>query len=277
MHRKTQEMIDAINNILAEYNDPLTLRQLYYRLVATHVIENTERAYKALSATLTKARRAGLVDAAQIVDRTRRPSRVSCWTDLSAFLETARRAYRREKWVTQERCVEVWIEKDALAGVLEPVTKQWEVTLYPCRGYNSYSALMLAAKRVAKQDEGRDDHTLVLYLGDFDPSGADMARDIRDRMADDFGATIELRVLALTGAQVEAYALPPAPAKRSDTRAAAFIAEHGDRAVELDALPPDALQDLVRCAITENLDITIWERECLTEVTEKRDLESLMS
>lgn len=137
---KTLALIDRVNAILAQYDGPLTLRQVHYRLVAAHVIPNTERAYKALSARLTAARRAGLIDPRRITDRLRQANRVSCWADLPEFLRTVRRSYRREKWTSQPVTVEVWWEKDALAGVLEPVTDQYEVTLYPCRGYNSYSA-----------------------------------------------------------------------------------------------------------------------------------------
>jgi hypothetical protein len=268
-HHKSLVMINTVNEILEGYRGPMTLRQVYYRLVATQVITNDERAYKALSATLTKARRAGLVDPARIIDRLRHPTRVSCWEDLSDFLQTVRRSYRREKWTTQPRDVEVWVEKDALAGVLQPLTNEYEVTLFACRGYNSYSALHEAAERLSED-------TTILYLGDFDPSGADMSRDIRERLEDDFGVSVELRVLALTHEQVETYSLPPAPAKRKDPRAAAFVAKHGDMAVELDALPPDVLLQLVREGIEEYLVMSIFEEEREREAEERAKLDRLI-
>lgn len=267
---KTLELIDRVNGILAQYDGALTLRQVYYRLVAAHIIPNTEKAYKALSARLTDARRAGLVDPRRIIDRLRRAERVSCWEDLRGFLEAVREGYRREKWTSQPVAVEVWCEKDALAGVLEPITEEYEVTLYPCRGYNSYSALLEAADRIA--ETGKE--TVVLYFGDFDPSGQDMPRDIRDRLAADFGVEVDLQLVALTPEQIAEYHLPPAPAKRTDTRAAAFVAKHGDVSVELDALPPDVLQTLVRDSI-EGL-LSAFEAEGETEETERTQLAAVI-
>jgi len=270
--RKTLDLFDRVNDILAEYDVPLTLRQVYYRLVAAHAIPNTERAYKNLSARLTDGRRAGLIDPRRITDRLRQASRVSCWEDLGDFLKSVRESYRREKWTGQPVSVEVWSEKDALAGVLEPITDSHEVTLYVGRGYSSYSAMMDAADRIAT----REQETLVLYFGDFDPSGQDMPRDIRDRLAADFGVEVDLRMIALTPEQIAAYDLPPAPAKKTGTRAAAFVAKHGDVSVELDALPPDVLQDLVRNSIVELMDLSAFETEADTEAEERAQLAAVI-
>jgi len=271
--KKTLELFDKVNGILAEYDGPLTLRQIYYRLVAAQYIENVQKAYTLLSKHLTNARRAGIVDPNRIIDRTRRTLKVPTWTDLEEFLEAVSRSYRREKWATgQQRNVEVWCEKDAVAGVLEPITEEFEVVLYPCRGYNSYSALLEAAERIA----GKQQPTTILYLGDFDPSGQDMPRDIRDRLHNDFGVSVDLQVIALTPEQIEQFDLPPAPAKKSDSRAANFIARHGDMAVELDALPPDELQRLVREGIEEFVDLSTFQQEEETEAEEQRRLEQLI-
>lgn len=262
---KTLALFDRVNGILAEYDMPLTLRQVYYRLVAAHVIPNTERAYKNLSARLTDGRRAGRIDPARITDRLREAQRVPCWGDLPDFLRAVRRSYRREKWTSQPVTVEVWCEKDALAGVLQPIADEHEVTLYVGRGYSSYSAMMDAADRIA--DAGQ--RTVVLYFGDFDPSGQDMPRDIRDRLAADFGVEVDLRVIALTPEQIAEYDLPPAPTKKTDTRAAAFVAKHGDLSVELDALPPDVLQALVRDSIGGLMDLSAFAAEAEAEEEER--------
>jgi len=262
---KTLALFDRVNGILAEYDMPLTLRQVYYRLVAAHVIPNTERAYKNLSARLTDGRRAGRIDPARITDRLREAQRVPCWGDLPDFLRAVRRSYRREKWTSQPVTVEVWCEKDALAGVLQPIADEHEVTLYVGRGYSSYSAMMDAADRIA--DAGQ--RTVVLYFGDFDPSGQDMPRDIRDRLAADFGVEVDLRVIALTPEQIAEYDLPPAPTKKTDTRAAAFVAKHGDLSVELDALPPDVLQALVRNCIEGLMDLSAFAAEAEAEEEER--------
>ena len=271
-HQKTLDLFAAVNGILGEYEGPLTLRQVYYRLVAAQIIQNTENEYKGLSKHLTRARLAGLVDDSRIIDRVRSTLRVQCWPDLSHFLQTVRRAYRREKWTSQDYNLEVWCEKDAVAGVLEPIANEYEIILYPCRGYNSYSALKEAAERIGYIDRP----TVVLYMGDFDPSGQDMPRDIRDRLTKDFGVQLDLYVIALTRQQIEAYDLPPAPAKRTDSRAAAFMARHGDMAVELDALPPNVLQELVRDNVEQFFDKSAFEQEAEIEREERTKLEHLI-
>jgi len=166
----------------------------------------------------------------------------------------------------------VWCEKDAVAGVLQPVTDRYEVLLFPCRGYDSYSALKDAGERIRRA--GRP--TVVLYLGDFDPSGQDMPRDIRDRLTRDFGATFDLRVIALTREQVDEHDLPQNFAKRTDSRAAAFIARHGDIAVELDALPPNVLQALVREHLDQFFDVTAFAEEVAREQDEQKRLDALI-
>ena len=159
-----------------------------------------------------------------------------------------------------------------MAGVLEPIANEYEIILYPCRGYNSYSALKDAAERIGYIDRP----TVVLYMGDFDPSGQDMPRDIRDRLTKDFGVQLDLYVIALTRDQIEAYDLPPAPAKRSDSRAAAFMAKHGDMAVELDALPPNVLQELVRDNVEQFFDKSAFEQQVEIEREEQTKLGRLI-
>ena len=275
---KRLALVKVVNGILAQYDTALTLRQIFYRLVAAQVIKNLQNAYKSLSACLTQARQEGLVNPERIVDRTRQSLRLSTWANLQDFMDTIQRAYRREKWTSQDYNVEVWCEKDALAGVLEPITNEYEIVLYPCRGYNSYSALYQAARRIATISRP----TVILYFGDFDPSGKDMPRDIRDRLTGHFGLTqqfgysLEVREIALTLDQITEYDLPPAMAKRSDSRTAKFIAEYGDMAVELDALPPDVLQQLVRDSIEQLLDKSTFAAETEQQEIEQAQLEEIV-
>lgn len=215
---------------------------------------------------------ARLVDAARIVDRTRQALKVPTWADLEGFLRAVSRSYRRDKWASQQTSIEVWCEKDALAGVLEPITEDFEVVLYPCRGYNSYSALLEAAERIARKQQ----ETTILYLGDFDPSGQDMPRDIRDRLRDGFGVSVDLRVIALTPEQIQRFDLPPAPAKKTDSRVAEFIARHGDAVVELDALPPDELQRLVRESVDQFVDNSSFTEEQTIEAEEVERLQQII-
>lgn len=264
----TLQLIEDVTAVLGEYDHALTLRQLFYRLVAAHVIENTENAYKGLSRTLVKAREEGLVAIDALEDRTRSPDRSTCWGDLSAYAETVRDAYRRDKWRTQPLHVEVWIEKDALAGLIERVTRTRDVYAYACRGYNSMTALWEAGQRFERIAKP----VLLLYLGDFDPSGVDMTRDIRDRLDAYTTADVTVRRVALTKAQIIEYELPPMPAKKSDSRAASFIDEHGEvSAVELDALPPNVLTSMTADTIDEHCDLSEFERQERIEADEREE------
>ena len=266
MREKKRDLLEQAIQVLAEYDHPLTLRQLYYRLVAAHVLENAENQYKRLSALLVEARESGFVSPDALEDRTRAPHKPSAWCGLDGYLETVRDAYRRDKWDSQPVHLEVWVEKDALGAMIERVTGPWDVYSYACRGYNSFSALWEAAGRF--EEIGKP--VVVLYLGDFDPSGVDMTRDVRDRLSRYTSAQITVRRLALTKEQIIEHDLPPMPAKRSDTRAPAFIEEHGEiSAVELDALPPDVLTALVAEAIRANCDLSEFERQRQIEADER--------
>lgn len=268
---KTLWLFDQVNAIMAEYDGPLTLRQFFYRLVAAQVLPNSRSAYSGLSKHLTNARLAGIVDETRMVDRVRAPLRVPVWESLAEFLDAVRRSYRREKWTSQKTCVELWCEKDAVAAVLQPITDEYEITLFPCRGYDSYSALGEAADRIA----ARDAPTVILYLGDFDPSGVDMPRSIRDRLTV-FGAQADLEVIALTPEQIAQYALPPNPTKKTDSRRKKLVAQHGNECVELDALPPDVSQALVKENVDRFFDLSAFEMERAEERRETLRLRELV-
>ena len=159
-----------------------------------------------------------------------------------------RRSYRGDVWPDQPRRVEVWLEKDALSGIFEDVLGPYGVTLNVGRGYDGWSSIHAAAERL-------DDDDVILYFGDFDPSGEDMVRSLRERLADQ-GAEPTIVKCALTFEDIERYRLPPDLAKASDTRAAAFTARYGERSsVELDALPVDVLIERLRKSVEEHLDL----------------------
>ena len=166
-------------------------------------------------------------------------------------------------WQGQDRRPEVWLEKEALATVFEPVCREYGVALQVCRGYPSISCLVAAASRT--------EH--VLYFGDFDPSGQDIPRCVAEELRDTWRAEIGLVRIALTPEQIAEHNLPPAPAKPTDSRTAGFLAEHGDGTVELDALPPDVLRSLIRQAIEgEITDPDDWQEQLRIEQQEQREL-----
>lgn len=258
----TRELIDNVNAILDGYDDDMTLRQVYYQLVANYALPNTEQKYKMLSQHLTNARVHGLVDGARIIDRTRQVGRPYGYDDLAHFMSAVRNSFQRSRAQNQPNYGEVWVEKDALAGVFEPVTRRFGWRLAVCRGFVSYPAIRDAAARFGREQRaGRPTH--MLYFGDFDPSGRDIPRSIAANLDEWFGVYVEPQIVALTIEQIDEYQLPPVPAKKSDARAERFIAEHGDIAVELDALPPKVLQTMIREAIEEH-----WDPDVSARVTE---------
>lgn len=269
---KKQMLIDATNKITAQYSTRLTLRQIYYRLVATQVIENKQSEYKYLSKVLTEARLENKVPFSNIEDRTRVPDVEYCnyWTPREWLVGLIRDAYNSilaysiPKWYQQTTFVEVWVEKDALRGLFREVCRELEVTLVTCKGYPSITLLKESADRIKRERRARKvDKLVILYFGDFDPTGRHIPENVEQRMREDFRLDFELDIIALTQEQIDEYNLPPVPAKRSDSRTANFISEHGDQAVELDAIEPDVLQDIIREAILLHYDEDKWDAEIL--------------
>jgi len=250
---KSMGQIGECQAIIAQYLAQglrLTLRQLYYQLVTRNSIPNTERAYKNLGSLISKARLAGIIDWSAIEDRIRVPWSMPDFTDPKDLMEWALGYFRLDRWEGQDNYVELWVEKDALAGVLQPLASQHHVTLMVNRGYSSQSAMYAAYQRFrAAEDTGKE--CAILYQ---DPSGEDMVRDIRDRLNDVMHAVVDVRKLAITPDQVAQYGPPPNPAKMSDSRAARFVEEHGYDSYEVDALPPDVLTQIINDAFAEYID-----------------------
>ncbi len=253
-------LINTANQIVADYQAQglkLTLRQLYYQFVARNAIPNQERTYKSLGNLLSDARLAGLVDWDAIEDRVRIPHLPPEFRDLAQLVDAALYSYRLPRWAGQDYYVELWVEKDAISGVLAPIASEYHITLMVNRGYSSQSAMYEASQSfmVKETERGRltDRQCILLYLGDHDPSGEDMVRDIQDRL-NMFGANVEVIKIALTMEQVGQYNPPPNPAKLSDSRAQGYIDKHGALSWEVDALPPNVLHQIVRDAISERLD-----------------------
>jgi hypothetical protein len=261
------QLIRTCNDIIKDYTEQslkLTLRQLYYQLVTKNVVPNTEKSYQRLSGLISNARLAGLMDWSAIEDRTRLPHTPSEFEDLGDLVNAAIRSYRLPRWEGQEHYAELWVEKDALAGVLSPLAREFHITLMVNRGYSSQTAMYEASKRFVARPE--DTKPVLFYLGDHDPSGEDMVRDIRDRLEMFVGEPVEVQKLALTMAQVEKFNPPPNPAKLSDTRAAAYIEKYGDSSWEVDALPPQELSRIIRKAFKaiidkDKLDVVLAKEE----------------
>lgn len=228
----------------------MTVRQVYYRLVSAQIIDNTRSEYQGVSNALVAARQQEVIPWEWIEDRLRRPRAVSMWRDVSHFAETARRAYRRDVWATQERLVEVWCEKDALSGFFEDILRGYGVTLNVGRGYDGWSSIYNAAERYT----GWTGPITVLYFGDFDPSGRDMVRSLGERLSF-FPTSPEIVICAILRDDITRYSLPPDFTKATDSRQAAFVKRYGDMAVELDALPVDVLLERIRAQVEARIDL----------------------
>lgn len=262
----TLALLQRMQSVILHYQAQrirMTLRQLYYQLVAANIITNQEKSYKKLSEMLTSARMAGFVDWTAIEDRVRVPHRWPQWNNISSLMSSAIDSFRLPRHEDQENYIELWAEKDAISSVLRPICDMLHVHIVVNRGYSSASAMYDASKRfIGAVDRGQ--RPLLLYLGDFDPSGRDMDRDIVERLAE-FGVNVHFTRVGLTHEQIEQYHPPPNPAKVSDPRAEAYIAEFGDSSWEVDSLPPEVLNQIVTDAISAEMDMdkynAVMERE----------------
>jgi hypothetical protein len=263
------EKIEQCNEIIEDYQSQglrLTLRQLYYQLVSKNIIPNVERSYKNLTGLVTDARLAGLMDWDAIEDRVRQPNIPTDFKNLKELVDAALNSYRLPRWEGQKHYVELWVEKDALAGVLRPIARQYHVTMMVNRGYSSASAMYESAKRYY---ENARRSCVLLYLGDHDPSGEDMVRDVRDRLHL-FGAELHVQKLALTIKQVKRFNPPPNPAKITDPRAAAYTKLHGQHSWEVDALPPNILAQIIRGVLDSLVDRTLMDAIISCEKEDKK-------
>mgnify|MGYP003631999381 CR=1 FL=1 len=265
-------IVELCNEIITEYaaqGFTLTLRQLYYQLVARDYIANKQAEYERLSTIVSRGRRAGMIDWDAIEDRTRFLRERSSWTSPSALVDICAETFHIDFWENQTYRPEVWIEKDALVGVFEGVCNELDIPFFSCRGYTSDSEMWRAGCRLRGHMQN-DQVPYILHFGDHDPSGIDMTRDIGDRLglfSKYFEPSFPIKRMALNMDQVKKYAPPPNPAKLTDARATKYIEKYGASSWELDALSPQALADLVRNEIETIRDYDAW---CI-KVQERRD------
>lgn len=243
LQKKTLKLIEQANKIIADYEEQgfiLTVRQVYYQFVARNLILNDRVSYGYVGAALNKGRLAGLIDWSLIEDRTRNLAGNSHWNSPSEILSSAARSYRLDSREGQEYKVEVWIEKDALVGMIEPVCAELDLDYFACRGFVSLSEMWRAAQRL------EDEKCIILHLGDHDPSGLDMTRDIQDRLVTLGCCNLEVKRIALNMDQIEEFKPPPNPVKFSDSRSSEYVVKYGSESWELDALAPHMIEKLIR-------------------------------
>jgi hypothetical protein len=271
---ETLRLIAQASSICAEYEAkgrPLTLRGLYYQHVARGLIENTDRSYNRLKGVVTDGRMAGLISWTAIEDLGRQLMGHTTWESPGEALDEAKRRYRRNKWADQETYPEVWVEKQALEGVIGTICSELEVDYYSCKGYNSMTEQWNAGMRFAQRVRDGQ-RPVVFHLGDHDPSGLHMTVDNRERLSVFAGVPIMVVRLALNRDQIDQYNPPPNPGKETDSRFATYAAEHGDMSWELDALDPPTIHDIIRDAIDRIRDEDAWEKSLARENAERQEI-----
>ena len=267
--RRTDAEIEAIKDAMlrvAEEDQPVTVRQLFYRLVSEGAIEKTEAEYDKVASYCGQLRRDGRMPYEWINDPSRMIRQRPTWDGPGDLIRWARDAYMRDIWQTQKHRIQIWVEKDALVGIFEQVTRRFAVPLFSSKGYSSLTLLKDAADQIiVDNDAGRD--TYVYQFGDFDASGADIPRAISEGLAE-LGADHYFERVAITQSQITELSLPTRPQKGSDSRAKNF----GDEAVELDAIPPATLREMITTTIEGRLDAETWSAGIAQQ---EKDLEDL--
>lgn len=255
-------MIELVNSILDEYNAlgyKLSLRQLYYQLVARGHVENTQRSYKNVGNLVSNARQAGLIDWDMIEDRNRETISLAHWKNPGQIVRAAANQFRIDKWDNQDYHVEVMVEKDALSGVLVPVCRDLDLPITANKGYSSSSTMFEIGRRLYRKGVIRNKKILIIYLGDHDPSGIDMTRDVEDRLWMYSEIKFDVERIALNMDQVQKWNPPENPAKETDARFADYVRKFGVSSWELDAIEPRTLAGLVRKTVLEVRDPEKWD------------------
>ena len=269
--KKTLALMGSVLNVFEEIDPPVTVRQMFYAMSVRNAVEKTEGGYRRVQRVLLTMRRNSMIPYSHIADNTRWMRKPTTYDGLPEFFERAQTFYRQDLWARSEDYVEIWCEKDALAGVLFEVTSRWDVPLMVSRGYSSESFTYEAAQNM----EAIGKPAYVYYLGDFDPSGWQMAEDLNQKLCG-FYDDVVFRRLAVNVDQVSKWDLPSRPTKKTDTRQKQFYERFGEGtpSVELDAIPPNQLRELVEGAIlthvdTDELEALELEQNAARETLEK--------
>jgi hypothetical protein len=276
-------VVRQANKIIEELREkgysPLTLRQIHYQFVSRDLYENTQANYKRLGNILDAARKAGLVDWDAIADRTRYLDRIAVWTSPEDGVKGLHEQFKLDPWEEQPtlRHIEVWVEKDAAIGIVEPTCNALRIPFFSCRGYTSSSGLYEAGKRLASYQEAGYE-TLVLYLGDHDPSGVQMTDVSNDRVQMYSRRDIEFRRIALTLDQVAEFNPPPNFVKETDSRTKWYTDKfETEDCWELDALDPEVVDKVIRAHVEPLIDAEAWTKTLETEEEHRATLAEIIS
>lgn len=261
-------IIEAAKEVFKQYDSPITLRQLYYRLVSKLLFPNTINSYKRLSRIMVKARENRDVAVNCLEDRSRRvlgrgdsgyKSAEEFLKNRLVSLRESWKIFTMPRWEDQSNYVLISLEKDALSRLVSEVANFFSVRTFPTRGYPSFTYVNKMASYIRNRLKGKP--TIILYFGDFDPSGVDIERDLTERLEKYNAGNFGVKRIALTKEQIVKYALPSIPVKKSDARTPGFVSSFGDKAVELDALDPNILKLQVSRAISSYIELDLWRKK----------------
>lgn len=262
------DILMAAKEIVESYETGVTLRQLFYRLVSAEMIPNNQNVYKRLSAKTAAARREGWFPA--LIDRTRMIEKITQWDSPDDILDSSFQTYRRDRTEGQKNTIYIGVEKHGMTVQLMHWFGDLGIPVLALGGYSSQTFVDVVRDDIDRC--GRD--AILLYAGDFDPSGIDIDRDFEER-TEVFSEVIRV---ALTKKQVEHYDLPPLPGKETDVRKWSFMRQHGELIqVELDALPPEELRKLYQRAIDKLWDKKAYKKVLAQEQEERKVLEEALN
>ncbi len=254
---------------------PMSLRQLYYQMVAHNLIENSKESYNRLGGAVSDGRMAGLISWTAIEDRGRNLQGLHAYDSPEHAIRSTMAGYRIDKWANQLWRPEVWVEKEALIDVIGVICNKLEVDFFACKGYNSQSEQWRAGQRFADYVR-KGQRPIVFHLGDHDPSGIDMTRDNRERLETFAGVPVQVVRLALNMNQVERYNPPPNYAKITDSRFGDYRRQFGEECWELDALEPHVIQQLIEDAVRRLRDPALWDEMVAQETEDKQRMQLMM-
>jgi len=259
-----------VNAAIAILNkeQPMTIRQLFYRLVSAGAVPNDQGHYQLVSRVMTKARDDERIPFDYIVDRSRPTYEPCVWDDAAGYAKSVSKGYRKDYWTMQPRHVELWAEKDAIIGSIESVTRELGIAVRVQRGFVSTTR----AHEIAEHFDTIKKPITVFYLGDHDPSGHCIEADAEERIWTYTDRDFDVIRLAIHKEDIATYNLPPLRIKASDSRAKGFKAKFGSECVELDALPPDVLRERIKDAVEGLIDFDLWNRAIAVEKVELRSI-----
>jgi hypothetical protein len=266
----TKRLIDQAARILAE-EFPMTIRQLFYRLVSVAAIQNSRNDYQRVSTTMTKARNDGRIEFDSIVDRSRPEYMPNVFDDAAGYADTVSMGYRKDYWRLQPERVEIWCEKDSIIGSIEDLTGEMGIMVRVARGFLSTTKAHDLAQAIARSKKPMT----VFYLGDHDPSGRQIEADLYERVRG-YGAEFDIKRLAIHAADIAKFKLPPLRVKESDSRAAGFLRRYSNKCVELDALPPTELRRRIEEAVVAMRDEELWDRAVMVEKAELASIQEIV-